>query len=771
VDWAGTGALYRHGEALLPKIVHRPARGARAAFLAVAVVTTLGLAQTVAAAGPLGAQVPAAKGKGVIGSTSSTIALTGFGFGHGHGMGQWGAYGYASVYGWSYQQILAHYYGGTRLGPLPSPEPEVTVDLTELDNRSPIASALPGRQLVVTWPGGGSLSAPAVEVTRSGGALVVSSGPGCAGPWRAVTTATAAVTVASAGPAGPVDGSSTTPPAAGLSGSELAACLPGTGQRVYQGDLVVGLSGQTENVLPLEDYVDGVVAAESPPVWANMGGEAALEAQAVAARSVAVALVAASGAICDTTSCQVYKGLPDQYGMTADGAVRATAGEVLYCEAGSSCGPAGSVAVTEYSSSTGGYTAGGAFPAVADLGDSVSANPVHTWSALIPLDKLEATFPSVGAVEQVQVTQRNGLGQIGGRVDELKVVGDAGAVNLTGDQFAADFNLYSDWFAVAGAPPASTTSITTTMPGTTTATNGATTGGAATSGAATNGAATKRAGPTTSTSGGKQKSSPIGGSPLRLGNGYWVVNSNGYVAAFGAATSYGTAAGTSLEGIVTSMAATPDNRGYWLLGSNGGVLAFGDASWYGSASKLHLAKRVIGMAPTPNGRGYWLVASDGGIFAYGNAHFYGSTGGEALQKPIVNIAATPDGHGYWLVSSDGGIFAFGDARFYGSADTIHLKKKIVGIVPSADGRGYFLVGKDGGVFAFGDARFLGSLPGKQIAAKVAAVTPTNNGRGYYVVATNGRVFAFGAATPARQLEGAGLSLAGAVAIVGYRLPG
>ncbi len=146
--------------------------------MVVAVVTTAGLAQTVATAGPLGAQVPAAKGKGVIGPTSSTIALTGFGFGHGHGMGQWGAYGYASVYGWGYQQILAHYYGGTRLGPLPSPEPPVTVNLTELDNRSPIASALPGRQLVVTWPGGGALSASAVEVTRSGGALVVSSGPG-----------------------------------------------------------------------------------------------------------------------------------------------------------------------------------------------------------------------------------------------------------------------------------------------------------------------------------------------------------------------------------------------------------------------------------------------------------------------------------------------------------------------------------------------------------------------------------------------------------------
>ena len=53
------------------------------------------------------------------------------------------------------------------------------------------------------------------------------------------------------------------------------------------------------------------------------------------------------------------------------------------------------------------------------------ANPVHAWTATIPLDQVEATFPSIGAVEQVEVTQRNGLGQIGGRVDELKVVGDA----------------------------------------------------------------------------------------------------------------------------------------------------------------------------------------------------------------------------------------------------------------------------------------------------------------------------------------------------------
>jgi SpoIID/LytB domain protein len=712
------------------------------------------VAATVATAGPAGALVFAAKARGSSAPAPVTIDVTGFGFGHGHGMGQWGAYGYASEYGWTYQRILAHYYGGTRLGTLPSPEPDVTVHLTELDGHSAIASALDGGRLVAKWAGGAPVSAPALEVTRAGGSEVVSSGPGCAGPWRAVATASAAVTIAGAGPAAtPPSRTTGPPPAASVSTSELQACLPVGGARVYQGYLEVGLSGQTDNVVPLEDYVDGVVAVESSPNWANTGGEAALEAQAVAARSVAVALVAASGAICDTTACQVYKGLPDQYGMTADTAVSATAGQVLYCEAGTSCGPAGSVAVAEYSASTGGYTAGGAFPAVPDLGDAVMANPVHTWAVKIPVAQVEARFPVVGPFQQVEVTQRNGLGQLGGRVEELEIVGSDGSVSLTGDQFAADFGLYSDWFAVGGAqPPPTTTPVAPASSTTTTATTSVT-GGVT----------------TTSTTGAAQ-TAPAEGPRTGLANGYWVANSDGDVAAFGEATSYGTAAGTSLEGIVTGMAVMPDHKGYWLVGSDGGVLAFGDASWYGSASKLHLAKRVIGMAATPNGRGYWLVASDGGIFAYGNARFYGSTGEYHLASPIVGIAATPDGHGYWLVSSGGGVFAFGDARFYGSAGDLHLTHRIVGVVPSPDGRGYFLVGRDGGVFAYGDAHFLGSLPGERIVTSVAAVTPTDNGHGYYVVATNGRVYAFGAATPARLLEGAGLSLDGAVAIVGYRSP-
>ena len=37
-----------------------------------------------------------------------------YGYGHGVGMSQWGAIGYA-YNGWSYDQILTHYYTGTEL--------------------------------------------------------------------------------------------------------------------------------------------------------------------------------------------------------------------------------------------------------------------------------------------------------------------------------------------------------------------------------------------------------------------------------------------------------------------------------------------------------------------------------------------------------------------------------------------------------------------------------------------------------------------------------
>lgn len=85
--------------------------------------------------------------------------------------------------------------------------------------------------------------------------------------------------------------------------------------------------------LPFERYLEGI--AEVPTSWPA----AALEAQAIAARTYALATTGWTGdgttldeAICSTTSCQVYRGIPvppsPGYGRWV-GAVRRTAGRVL----------------------------------------------------------------------------------------------------------------------------------------------------------------------------------------------------------------------------------------------------------------------------------------------------------------------------------------------------------------------------------------------------------------------------------------------------------
>jgi len=56
---------------------------------------------------------------GAASANASTLVIQGAGDGHGVGMSQEGALGYAQ-HGWSYNQILAHYYTGTALGQAPA---------------------------------------------------------------------------------------------------------------------------------------------------------------------------------------------------------------------------------------------------------------------------------------------------------------------------------------------------------------------------------------------------------------------------------------------------------------------------------------------------------------------------------------------------------------------------------------------------------------------------------------------------------------------------
>ena len=594
---------------------------------------------------------------------SANVIVSGHGWGHGRGMGQWGALGYATS-GWSWSQIVGHYYGSltgggsTTVGTLAqsnnpgaSDTSTIKVDMTENDGFDLIVTS--GSPFTVTGVGA-PLPAHAgarfrLSVTGGVPSWFVDTSPaggGCAGPWTQVASAASSPVAAPVTPAPfPSDGS--------LASEVLQLCTPSSGIISVRGSLVAmansNNAARAVNELALGQYVADVTPSESPASWGAVnGGQGfqALEAQAVAVRSYVMSSLGGYGGyadICDSTACQEYPGIANENnGATStDAATTGTANDVVLM-------PGGAVARTEYSASTGGYSAPGTFAAVADDGDAVclpgACNPHHDWQVQIPVSAVQAAYPGIGTLESVDVTQRNGFGDFGGRVLSLTLVGSNANQVLSGDTFASVFSGYgmqSNWFSVL--------------------------------------------------------SEPSGGV-----SGYWVAGSDGGVFAYGAAGFHGSMGGKPLDKPVVGMAGTNDHGGYWEVASDGGIFSFGDAGFGGSMGGKPLDKPMVGMAAAPGG-GYWTVASDGGIFSFGGAPFYGSMGGKPLAAPVVGIAATSDGRGYWLVASDGGIFCFGDASFQGSLPGAGVSAQAVTIMPTHTKLGYDIVTADGRVIPFGDA--------------------------------------------------------------------
>src|SRR3954447_24621522 len=168
--------------------------------------------------------------------------------------------------------------------------------------------------------------------------------------------------------------------------------------------------------LPFEKYLDGI--AEVPPTWPG----AALEAQAVAARSYALAHLNWSGQqgaeiqqpICASTDCQVYGGIhvPSTTGIARwYAAVQHTQGQVLLY--------GGSPADTVYFSTSNGHTYGndqvfGSAPLpylrpVVERDDG--ASPTSHWHVTIPFGQL-ATFLSADGVwpDGARITSARSVG-------------------------------------------------------------------------------------------------------------------------------------------------------------------------------------------------------------------------------------------------------------------------------------------------------------------------------------------------------------------------
>ena len=227
---------------------------------------------------------------------------------------------------------------------------------------------------------------------------------------------------------------------------------------------------RTIDLVPVESYLQSVVPAESSASWGTVGGSVgapqgepwgfqALEAQAVAARSYALAYAAAGGwngyaDICDTTACQAYVAGTRRQSRTPRSSTPLV--RSVPVRGRQSCRPGFRVEWWLHRARD--------LPAVRDLGDAcvvvgnpLECNPNHTWATQIAASEINRHYPSIGRLLRIRVITRNHRGELGGRVESVRLTGTKSTIVVTGDSFAAATNLRSNWFAIAkvirvGAP-------------------------------------------------------------------------------------------------------------------------------------------------------------------------------------------------------------------------------------------------------------------------------------------------------------------------------
>jgi len=305
----------------------------------------------------------------------TAFKFTGAGYGHGIGLSQYGAKGFAE-HGWLGEKIATYYFPGTKIGTVADPTITVNIDpgkttsnagytrtswqLRAGDRSSPLivnGYSIPYTGTgICTFTGVTVGGKPMVQLTKPDGTKL--------GPWADVT----------------VKPSGATPLIEVVSGSGIynwaSVRYRGTMKFKANTSNKLGLL----NVLPMQDYLKGVVPRESPAGWHIE----ALKAQAIVARSYAYATTKPE--LFCTTWDQAYSG-HSRYvsgGWTTlehAASVDQTKGEYVMYGA--------KVVQTFFSSSSGGHTAtltdvwegGSTAPYYQGVPDLYCAGPWDPWTS------------------------------------------------------------------------------------------------------------------------------------------------------------------------------------------------------------------------------------------------------------------------------------------------------------------------------------------------------------------------------------------------------
>ena len=331
--------------------------------------------------------------------------VKGRGFGHGVGMSQYGALGFAQD-GGTYREILRHYYTGVEIANtqtvnvrvlIATALPSIGVTSAEaacgatLDPKQIYSFRLESGAVSLRRPNGSELAGCGQEGVATGGSSVVFSGAG-----------------------------------------------------VYRGDLRarnVGGALFAINKVGIEEYVQGVIPNESSPSWP----QAALRAQAVAARSYALATrIDGDGYdLYDDTRSQTYRGVSSETPSTNE-ATRATALEVITS--------GGDPLAAYFFSSSGGRTENSEFgfsggsprsflKSVPDPYDDVS--PYHQWTLRFTQAQMEAELAGLfgGNLKRVEILKTG----VSPRIVEARVVGSQSSSVVSGATLQYRLGMRSTW--------------------------------------------------------------------------------------------------------------------------------------------------------------------------------------------------------------------------------------------------------------------------------------------------------------------------------------
>jgi SpoIID/LytB domain protein len=338
-----------------------------------------------------------------------TWVVHGRGFGHGVGMSQWGAYGFAKR-GKGHRFILRHYYRGTSLGKLNGPRiVRVLIDVSPGDVGFGGATSACGRRLDPQRRYTAHRAAGSVRLRNARGQQLAS----CGAKLRAAGSGRISI-----------------------------------GADAYRGALEVvpteSESGSLNavNAIAVDQYVKGVIAAESPPSWPL----AALRAQAIAARSFALTgSVGGNGFdLYPDTRSQVYEGIAGETARTNLAADSTRSQVVRY---------GGQIAQTFFSACSGGHTEsvqnvffGVPVPYLVGVPDPYDGEcPLHDWTLRFSGSEISAKLGGYlrGQLEKVVVTKRG----TSPRIVQARLYGSGGVTSIRGDRLAYALGAYDRWMS------------------------------------------------------------------------------------------------------------------------------------------------------------------------------------------------------------------------------------------------------------------------------------------------------------------------------------